>query len=32
MLFFGADGAERRELRAYGFRTVDDFLAMMGKV
>jgi thiol:disulfide interchange protein DsbD len=32
MLFFSADGSERRELRAYGFRTVDDFLAMMGKV
>jgi thiol:disulfide interchange protein DsbD len=32
MLFFGADGAERRELRAYGFRTVDDFLVILGKV
>jgi thiol:disulfide interchange protein DsbD len=32
MLFFGADGAERRELRAYGFRTVDDFLAILGKL
>jgi thiol:disulfide interchange protein DsbD len=32
MLFFGADGAEKRELRTYGFRAVDDFLALLDKV
>jgi thiol:disulfide interchange protein DsbD len=32
MLFFGADGAERRELRTYGYRNVDDFLALLGRV
>lgn len=32
MLFFGSDGAERRDLRAYGFRAPDEFLAMLRQV
>lgn len=32
MLFFSADGKERRELRAYGFRKVEDFLALLRQV
>ncbi len=32
MLFFGSDGAERRDLRAYGFRSPGDFLAMLRQV
>ena len=32
MLFFGSDGAERRDLRAYGFRNPDEFLAMLRQV
>ncbi len=32
MLFFGSDGAERRDLRAYGFRSPEDFLAMLRQV
>jgi len=32
MLFFGSDGTERRDLRAYGFRGPDEFLAMLHQV
>lgn len=32
MLFFGADGAERRELRTYGYKDADAFLQLLGKV
>jgi len=32
MLFFGSDGAERRDLRAYGFRSPDELLAMLRQV
>lgn len=32
MLFFGADGAERRDLRAYGFRSPEEFLGMLRQV
>ena len=29
MLFFGADGSERRELRTYGYKKADDFVRML---
>ncbi|MHB8623195.1 MAG: protein-disulfide reductase DsbD [Sulfuricaulis sp.] len=29
MLFFAANGEERRELRTYGYRNADDFLALL---
>jgi thiol:disulfide interchange protein DsbD len=32
MLFFAANGEERLELRTYGSRTVDEFLAMLKKL
>lgn len=32
LLFFAADGRERNELRAYGFRQVDDFLVTLDKL
>lgn len=32
MLFFGADGAERRELRTYGYKDTEAFLRLLGKV
>ena len=32
MLFFDASGAERRDLRAYGFRGPDEFLGMLRQV
>ncbi|TAM44907.1 MAG: protein-disulfide reductase DsbD [Gammaproteobacteria bacterium] len=32
MLFFGSDGAERRDLRAYGFRAPEEFLGMLRQV
>jgi thioredoxin:protein disulfide reductase len=32
MLFFGADGAEKNELRTYGYRKAEDFLAITGKI
>ncbi len=32
MLFFGADGEERRDLRTYGFRNTDDFMAILHKL
>ncbi len=32
LLVFGPDGAERRDLRTYGFKPVADFLALLGKV
>ena len=32
MLFFGADGAERRELRTYGYKNAEAFLQLLGKV
>ena len=32
MLFFSADGQERRELRTYGFRNVDEFIALLRQV
>ncbi len=32
MLFFSADGQERRELRTYGFRNVDEFFALLRQV
>jgi thiol:disulfide interchange protein DsbD len=31
-LFFAADGSELKELRFYGFRSVDEFLTLLGKV
>jgi thiol:disulfide interchange protein DsbD len=32
MLFFAANGEEHRELRTYGFRNVDEFLALLRKI
>ncbi|MCR4347797.1 MAG: protein-disulfide reductase DsbD [Sulfuricaulis sp.] len=32
MLFFSANGQERRELRTYGFRNVDEFFALLRQV
>jgi thiol:disulfide interchange protein DsbD len=32
MLFFAANGQEHRELRTYGFRNVDEFLALLRKI
>jgi thiol:disulfide interchange protein DsbD len=32
MLILGADGTEQKELRVYGFRTVDELLALLGRV
>ncbi len=32
MLFFSADGQERRELRTYGFRNVEEFFALLRKI
>ncbi|MEK7206781.1 MAG: protein-disulfide reductase DsbD [Pseudomonadota bacterium] len=32
MLFFGANGEERQDLRAYGYRTVDEFLTILKKL
>lgn len=32
MLFFGANGEERRELRAYGFRNPDELMALLHKL
>jgi thiol:disulfide interchange protein DsbD len=32
MLFFAPDGAERRDLRTYGFRNVDEFLNLLRKI
>jgi thiol:disulfide interchange protein DsbD len=32
MLFFGANGEERRELRTYGFRDADEFVALLHKL
>jgi thiol:disulfide interchange protein DsbD len=32
MLLFGANGAEKQELRFYGYRNVEEFLALLGKV
>ncbi len=32
MLFFGSDGVERRDLRAYGFRAPEEFLGMLRQV
>ena len=32
MLFFGADGAERRELRTYGYKSAEAFLQLLRKV
>lgn len=32
MLFFSADGQEHRELRTYGFRSVDEFTALLRQV
>jgi thiol:disulfide interchange protein DsbD len=32
MLFFAANGDEHRELRTYGFRNVDEFLALLHKI
>lgn len=32
MLFFSADGQERRELRTYGFRNVEEFFALLHQV
>jgi thiol:disulfide interchange protein DsbD len=32
MLFFAADGQERRELRTYGFRSVDEFTTLLRKI
>jgi thiol:disulfide interchange protein DsbD len=32
MLFFSANGQERRELRTYGFRNVDEFIALLRKI
>jgi thiol:disulfide interchange protein DsbD len=32
MLFFSSDGQERRELRTYGFRNVDEFTALLRQV
>lgn len=32
MLFFGADGSERRELRTYGYKTPDAFLQLLQKM
>ena len=32
MLFFAADGEERRDLRAYGFRNSEEFLALLRKI
>jgi thiol:disulfide interchange protein DsbD len=32
MLFFSADGQERRELRTYGFRNVEEFFALLRQI
>jgi thiol:disulfide interchange protein DsbD len=32
MLFFGNNGEERKDLRSYGYRTVDEFLVMLKKL
>lgn len=32
MLFFGANGEEHRELRTYGFRNADEFIALLRKI
>ncbi|MBI3571775.1 MAG: protein-disulfide reductase DsbD [Gammaproteobacteria bacterium] len=32
MLFFAANGEERRELRTYGFRNMDEFIALLRKI
>ena len=32
MLFFAANGQEHREFRTYGFRNVDEFLALLRKI
>jgi thiol:disulfide interchange protein DsbD len=32
ILFFAANGEEHRELRAYGFRNVDEFLVLLRKI
>jgi len=32
MLFFGADGAERRELRTYGYKNAEAFLQLLQKL
>jgi thiol:disulfide interchange protein DsbD len=32
MLFFAANGEEHRELRTYGFRNVEEFLALLRKI
>jgi thiol:disulfide interchange protein DsbD len=31
-LLFGADGGEKKDLRFYGYRNVEDFLALLGKI
>jgi len=32
LLLFGADGNEKKDLRFYGYRNVEEFLALLGKV
>lgn len=32
MLFFAANGEERRELRTYGFRNIEEFLSLLRKI
>jgi len=32
LLFFDADGNEKKDLRFYGFRNVEEFLALLGKI
>jgi thiol:disulfide interchange protein DsbD len=32
LLFFGTDGNEKKELRFYGYRNVEEFLALLGKI
>ena len=32
LLLFGAEGSERKNLRFYGYRNVEEFLALLGKV
>jgi len=32
LLFFGPDGSEKKDLRFYGFRNVEEFLTLLGKV
>lgn len=32
LLLFGADGSEKKDLRFYGYRNAEEFLALLGKV